>query len=73
MSQITSQVITAHVIAEILRALPFIIFALGVQNYYAGSPRRISLAIGITLAVFIALRGKEFLGPGILKKSYAPD
>jgi O-antigen/teichoic acid export membrane protein len=73
MSQITSQVITAHVIAEILRALPFIIFALGAQNYYAGSPRRIVLAISITLAVFIAFRWKELLGPGMLKSSTAPE
>ncbi len=73
LSNITSQAIMAHVSAELLRALPFIIFALGVQNYYAGNPRRISLGIFITLAVFIALRWKEFLGPGMLKKSYAPD
>jgi len=72
-SHITSQAITTHIMAEILRALPFIIFSLGVKNYYAGSPRRITLAICITLAVFIAFRWKELLGPGTLKKSYAPD
>jgi O-antigen/teichoic acid export membrane protein len=72
-SNITNQAIMTHIMAEILRALPFIIFSLGAQNYYAGSPRRISLAISITLAVFIAFRWKELLGPGRLKKSYAPD
>jgi O-antigen/teichoic acid export membrane protein len=69
LSQITSQTITAHIMAEILHALPFIIFAIGVENYYEGSPRRISLAICITIVTFIAFRWKEFLGPGMLKKS----
>jgi lipopolysaccharide exporter len=73
LSDITSQTIMGHIITELLHTLPFIIFALGVKHYYEGSPRRISIAICITLLVFIAFRWKDVLGPSRLKKSYAPD
>jgi hypothetical protein len=73
LSGITNQTIMVRVITELLRSLPYIIFALGVQHYYEGSPRRMSLAICIIIVAFIAFRWKEFLGPGTLKKSYAPD
>jgi lipopolysaccharide exporter len=71
LSDIKSQTIMAHITTELLYTLPFVIFALGAQHYYEGSPRRVSLAICITLVVFIAFRWKDFLKSGKLKKSSA--
>jgi lipopolysaccharide exporter len=73
LANITSQAIMGHIIAELLRSLPYIIFALGIHHYYAGNPRRISLAICIIIVVFIIVRWKEILGPGMLKKAYVSD
>jgi lipopolysaccharide exporter len=67
LSAIKSQTIFRHIFDEILRTLPFIIFITGVTQYYHGSPRRIVFGLCITLAVFLALRWKEFLGPGSLQ------
>jgi lipopolysaccharide exporter len=72
LSHIASTTIMSHIMAELLRALPYIIFALGMQYYYGGSPRRITLGVVMALIVFIAFRWKALLGPGVLKKSFAP-
>ena len=71
MSNITSQMILKHVFTQLLWTLPFLIFVTGVQYLYPGSPRRIALAAIIALSVFLALRWKEFLGPGTTTRSYA--
>ena len=73
LSDITSQTIISHIITELLYTIPFVLFALGAQNYYDGSPRRISLAICITLLVFIAFRWKNIIGSRMREISSAPD
>ncbi|MCP4002487.1 MAG: oligosaccharide flippase family protein [Gammaproteobacteria bacterium] len=67
LSTIKSQVIFRQIFNEALRTLPFIIFITGVTLIHQGSPRRIVFGLCITLTVFLALRWKEFLGPGSLK------
>jgi lipopolysaccharide exporter len=69
MSRIKTPTIFKHVFSELIRTIPFLIFTIGMQYFYPNSPRRITLAICITLVVFIALRWKEFLGPGSFKDS----
>jgi O-antigen/teichoic acid export membrane protein len=71
MSNITSQMILKHVSTQLLWTLPFLIFVTGVEYFYPGSPRRIALAAIIALSVFLALRWKEFLGPGTITRSPA--
>jgi O-antigen/teichoic acid export membrane protein len=71
MSGIKTRKILKHVMAEVLRALPFIVLNIMAQLYYSGSPRRITLVLCISMLVFLALRWKEFLGPGTLKNAHA--
>jgi lipopolysaccharide exporter len=71
MSRTKTRAILSHVFAELLRTLPFVIFIYGMQYFYPFSPRRITLAVIITLLVFLALRWKELLGPSTVKQEYA--
>jgi len=64
MCDINTITILRHIIAELAKISPLIIFVGGVQYLY-NSPTKLLLALLVGLGLFGVWRWKEFLGPGV--------